>query len=202
MNSHYLPNGSSCIKIQCDTDHIMDTGWFDKSYQDYSEVNYILQHIHMFLRFFLLHHSQQIHIIYLPVSFRVASLVLGQSYKVAILKDVLEIVWYLATTNTLNHEPCTSYAGTMMTLSNGNIFCAPGFLWGKSTSHQLIPSQRPVMWRFDVFLDLCQSKCLSKQLKCWWFEMTSCSLCCHCNDTVLVIIRMIFFFKNWVIKWN
>ena len=33
------------------------------------------------------------------------------------------------------------------------------------------PSQRPVMRSFDVFFDLCLSKCLSKQSKCRWYEV-------------------------------
>ena len=32
------------------------------------------------------------------------------------------------------------------------------------------PSQRPVMWSFDVFFDLGLNKRLSKQSRCWWFE--------------------------------
>ena len=43
------------------------------------------------------------------------------------------------------------------------------------------PSQRPVMWSFDVFFDLCLNNWLSIQSRCWWFEMPLCSLWCHCN---------------------
>ena len=43
------------------------------------------------------------------------------------------------------------------------------------------PSQRPVMWSFDVFFDLPLNKSLSKQLWGWWFEIPLCSLWCHCN---------------------
>ena len=42
------------------------------------------------------------------------------------------------------------------------------------------PSQRPVMWNFDVFFDLCLNKWLNKQSRRWWFEMPSHSLC-HYN---------------------
>ena len=35
------------------------------------------------------------------------------------------------------------------------------------------PTQRPVMWNFDVFVDLSQNKRLSKQLWGWWFETLS-----------------------------
>ena len=35
------------------------------------------------------------------------------------------------------------------------------------------PAQRPVTRSFDVFLDLRLNKRLSKQSRCWWFEMPS-----------------------------
>ena len=38
------------------------------------------------------------------------------------------------------------------------------------------PSQRPVMWSFDVFFDLQVNKQLGKQSWGWWFETPSCSL--------------------------
>ena len=38
------------------------------------------------------------------------------------------------------------------------------------------PSQRPVMWSFDVLFDLCLNKRLRKQSRRWWFEMQSRSL--------------------------
>ena len=44
------------------------------------------------------------------------------------------------------------------------------------------PSQRPVMWSFDVFFDLCLNKQFSKQSRRWWFEMPLRSLWCPCND--------------------
>ena len=43
------------------------------------------------------------------------------------------------------------------------------------------PSQRPVMWSFDVLFDLCLNKRLSKQSWGWWLETSSCSLWRHCN---------------------
>ena len=64
----------------------------------------------------------------------------------------------------------------MMTSSNGNIFRVTGPLCGES-----FPSQRPLTWSFDVFLDLCLNKRLSKQWWGSWFETPSCSLWCHCN---------------------
>ena len=44
------------------------------------------------------------------------------------------------------------------------------------------PAQRPVMWSFDVFFDLCLNKWLGKQWWEKWFEMPSHPLWCHCND--------------------
>ena len=44
------------------------------------------------------------------------------------------------------------------------------------------PAQRPVTRSFDVFFDLDLNKQLSKQSRCWWFEMPSCPLWRHCND--------------------
>ena len=44
-------------------------------------------------------------------------------------------------------------------------------------------AQRPVTRRFDVFFDLCLTKRLSKQSRCWWFETPSRSLWRHCNGS-------------------
>ena len=43
------------------------------------------------------------------------------------------------------------------------------------------PAQRPVTWSFDVFVDLCLNKRLSKQLGGWWFNTPSRPLWRHCN---------------------
>ena len=43
------------------------------------------------------------------------------------------------------------------------------------------PSQRPVTWRFDVFVDLHLNKQLRRQSWGWWFDMPSCPLWRHCN---------------------
>ena len=51
----------------------------------------------------------------------------------------------------------------MMTSSNGNIFRVTGPLCGEFTSPGEFPTQRPVMWSFDVFFDLHLNKWLSKQ---------------------------------------
>ena len=44
------------------------------------------------------------------------------------------------------------------------------------------PAQRPVTRGFDVFVDLCPDKRLSKQWWGWWFETLSCPLRRHRND--------------------
>ena len=55
------------------------------------------------------------------------------------------------------------------------------FCGGNSLVTGEFPSHRPVTWSFDGFFDLRLNKWLSKQLRCQWFEMPSCSLWCHCN---------------------
>ena len=68
------------------------------------------------------------------------------------------------------------------------------------------PSQRPVTWSFDVFLDLLLDKGLSKQSRRWWFEMPSRSLWCHWNvfsDTNSMPGRdeVLFFFLFFRPRW-
>ena len=46
----------------------------------------------------------------------------------------------------------------------GNIFHVTGPLWGESTGHRWIPSQRPVTRSSDVFFDLQLNKRLSKNI--------------------------------------
>ena len=75
-----------------------------------------------------------------------------------------------------------------MTSSNGIFFRVTGPLWGESTVRRWIllsgfPSQRPVTRWFDVFFDLRLNKRLRKQSRRRWFESSSRSLRCHCNDT-------------------
>ena len=57
--------------------------------------------------------------------------------------------------------------------SNGNIFRFTGPLWGESTDHQWIPSQRPEMWGLGDFFDLHLNERLSNQSRRRWFEMPS-----------------------------
>ena len=66
----------------------------------------------------------------------------------------------------------------MMTSSNENIFRVTGPLCGE------FPSQRPVSRKFDVFLDLCLNKRLSKHSWGWWFETPSRPLWSQCNVCV------------------
>ena len=70
----------------------------------------------------------------------------------------------------------------MMTSSNGNIFRVTGLCAGNSPVNGEFPTQRLVMWSFDVFFDLSLNKWLSKQSWGWWFETPSRSLWCHRND--------------------
>ena len=73
----------------------------------------------------------------------------------------------------------------IMASSNGNIFRVTGLLWGESTGHRWIPSQRPVTRSFDVFFDMRMNKRFSKQSRRRWFETPS--LWHQCN---VIIIRI------------
>ena len=70
----------------------------------------------------------------------------------------------------------------MMTSSNGNSFRVTGPLCGEFTGPGEFPTQRPVTRSFDVFVDLCLNKRLSKQPCGWWFETPSWSLWRQCNE--------------------
>ena len=54
------------------------------------------------------------------------------------------------------------------------------FVWGFPVTGEF-PTQRPVMWSYDAFFNLCLNKSLSKQSRRWWSEMPSHSLWRHCN---------------------
>ena len=73
-------------------------------------------------------------------------------------------------------------ARSMITSSNGNIFRFTGHLCGEFTSHRWIPFTKASDAELDVFFDLCLYKRLSKQSRRRWFETSSRSLWCHCND--------------------
>ena len=68
-----------------------------------------------------------------------------------------------------------------MTSSNGNILSVTGLLCGEFTGPGEFPTQRPVTWSVDGFLDLRPNKRLSKQPGGWWFETPSWSLWRQCN---------------------
>ena len=70
----------------------------------------------------------------------------------------------------------TSYAGSMMMSSNGNIFRVTGHLCGEFTGLRWIPRTKASAAGFDVFFDLRLNKRLSKQSWGWWLETLSCSL--------------------------
>ena len=81
--------------------------------------------------------------LYLPISFRVTSLALGQSYDCpsaseVTLKDMGKIYQYQPTTKH-NKTWTVCMIHGMMTSSNGNIFRVTGHLCGEFTGHQWIP---------------------------------------------------------------
>ena len=67
----------------------------------------------------------------------------------------------------------------METFSASLAICA-----GNSPGTGEFPTQRPVTRSFDVFFDLRPYKGLSKQWRCWWFEVPSCPLWRHCNEEI------------------
>ena len=70
----------------------------------------------------------------------------------------------------------------MMTSPNGIFSALLAICAGNSLVTGDFPTQRPVMWGFDVFFDLHLNKRLSKQSWGWWFETPSHPLWRHCND--------------------
>ena len=75
----------------------------------------------------------------------------------------------------------SSYSKLMMTVSNGNIFCVIGPLWGESPVTGGFPLQRSVALSFDVFFGLRLNKPLNEQSRRRWFETPSRSLWRQCN---------------------
>ena len=73
-----------------------------------------------------------------------------------------------------------------MTSSIGNIFRVTGLSCGEFTGE--FPTQRPVSWSFDVFIDLRLYKRMSKQWWGWWFETPSCPVWRHCNWTMATMV--------------
>ena len=80
----------------------------------------------------------------------------------------------------LGGEQLTWPSKVMMTSSNGNIFRVTGHMCGEFTGPADFPTQRSVMWSFDVFFALRQNKRLGKQWWCWWFKTLSRPLWHHC----------------------
>ena len=113
-----------------------------------------------------------IYVIHLLISFRVASLALGQSYSASevTLKDMGKMNQHQTTTKH-NKAQITWWRHQMETFSALLALCA-----GNSPVTGKFPSQRPVMKSFDVFFDLRPNKRLNKQSWGWWFETPSCSL--------------------------
>ena len=85
--------------------------------------------------------------------------------------SVILLLWYC-------YQCRISY---MMASSNETNSRLTGPLWGESTGHWCIPSQRPVTRSFDIFFDLRLNKRLSKHSGHQWFETPSRSLWRHCN---------------------
>ena len=69
----------------------------------------------------------------------------------------------------------------LVTSSNGNISPLLALCAGNSSVTGEFPLQRPVTRSFDVFLDLCLNKRLSKQSRGWWYETPLGTLWRHCN---------------------
>ena len=126
-----------------------------------------------------------IHMINLPISFRVASLALGQSYDCpgaseATLEDMGKSTGTWPQHNTTKYKLYEYFMGCtegnksswwhhrMETFSALLAICA-----GNSPATGEFPAQRPVTRTFDVFFDLHLNKRLSKQSWGWWFETPS-----------------------------
>ena len=80
-----------------------------------------------------------------------------------------------------SYNPTYTMGNTMMTSSDGNIFCVTGPLCGEFTGPGEFPTQRQVTRIFDDFFELRLNKRMSKQPWGWWFETLSWSLWRHCN---------------------
>ena len=73
-------------------------------------------------------------------------------------------------------------AGTMITSSNGSIFHITDPLCGKFTDHWWTPLTRASDAELWCFLWSAPEQSIEKTTEPLWFEMTSSSLCHHCND--------------------
>ena len=82
------------------------------------------------------------------------------------------IIWTYA--GTFNW--CITQPWCMMTSSNGNIFCFIGPLCREFTAHRWIPLIKASNMELWCFLWPAP-----EQSRCWWVEMPSHSLWCHCD---------------------
>ena len=83
---------------------------------------------------------------------------------------------------------CEVYV-TMMTSSNGNIWCVTGHLCGVYTGLRWIPHTKASdaeLWCFFI------CAWINDQRLCWWFESPSRSLWRHCNDVIIPYISVPF----------
>ena len=70
------------------------------------------------------------------------------------------------------------------------------FCVGNSPVTSEFLAQRPVMWRFYVFFDLCLNRQLSKQWRRWWLDTLLWSLWRHCNVVSLQRYSPIWIFRS------
>ena len=73
------------------------------------------------------------------------------------------------------------WLGNMMTSSNGKFSALLALCAGTLPVTGELPTQRPVTRSFDVFVELCVNKQLSKQPCGWCFQTPVSSLWRHCN---------------------
>ena len=133
---------------------------------------------------YLYHWYWWISLIDLPISFRVTSQALGQSYDCpsayeGTLMNINKTVTKPQQNTTLRTKDihiCCKYHWWIITLSAWwhhqmeTFFALLALCAGNSPFIGEFPSQRPVMQSFDVFFDMRLNKPLSKPSWCWWFE--------------------------------
>ena len=103
-------------------------------------------------------------------------------FGVAKKQDSVMFIWfYNKGLNGMSPTSDKHFPWSMMTSSNGKVFCVTGPLCGEFTGPGEFPSQRPVTRSFDVFFDLRLNKRLSKQPWDWGFDTPVWSLWRHRN---------------------
>ena len=88
------------------------------------------------------------------------------------------LLWFLTKASSDWYE---LYIFSIMTSSNGNIWCVTGPLRGESADHWWIPITKISGMELWCFFDFNLNKKLSKQSRCWCFDMLLHSLWRHCN---------------------